>query len=166
MLQNIPITQVSEKQKENFSCGVSALDVYLRQFAKGIHVKNIGKTFVLLEHDKSVIGYYTTSMGSVNFMSLPPELSAKLPRYPIPIARIARLAVDTKQQGQQWGKFLLVDALCRICEAAYHIGAVGVVVDAKDKKAKAFYSGFGFISFADNDLCLFLPMEQVLKLSK
>lgn len=95
MQETIPVTSLTEKQRRNFSCGVDALDDYFRQFSKGNHTKNIGKTFALLE-DESVVGYYTTSMGSVDFNSLPEESKKRLPRYPIPIARIARLAVDVK----------------------------------------------------------------------
>lgn len=161
MYETVPITRLTEKQRRSFSCGTEALDDYFKQFAKGNHVKNIGKTFVLLEDNEAVIGYYTTSMGSIDFLSLPQEFRARLPRYPIPIARIARLAVNVKWQKQGWGEFLLVDALHRIREAASLIAAFGVIVDAKDETAKAFYTKFGFTAFADNSLCLFLPMDSI-----
>ncbi len=162
VLETISITKLTEKQRRSFSCGVVALDDYFKQFSKGNHVKNIGKTFVLLEDDhKTVIGYYTISMGSVDFLSLPPELRTRLPKYPIPIARIARLAVDIKSQGLGWGEFLLVDALQRIRQAVSLVAAFMVIVDAKDEKAKSFYTRFGFTPFADNELCLFLPIDSI-----
>lgn len=161
MLETVPVTSLTEKQRRSFSCGVDALDDYIKQFAKGNHTKNIGKTFALLEDNETVIGYYTTSMGSIDFLSLPEKFRIRLPRYPIPIARIARLAVDIKHQGQGWGEFLLIDALHRVRNAASLVAAFGVVVDAKDEKAKAFYMQFGFITFADNHLCLFLPMDAI-----
>lgn len=160
MYETVPVTTLTEKQRRNFSCGVNALDDYFRQFAKGNHTKNIGKTFALLE-DNSVVGYYTTSMGSVDFHALPEEFRARLPRYPIPIARIARLAVDVKYQGMGFGEFLLVDALHRIREATFLVAAYGVVVDAKDEKAKSFYKRFGFKTFYDNNLCMFLPINSI-----
>jgi hypothetical protein len=94
----IPVTDLTDKQRRNFSCGIVALDEYFKQFAKGNHVKNIGKTFALIDDNSAVIGYYTTSMGSVDFSSIPQEFNARLPKYPIPVARIARLAVDLKKQ--------------------------------------------------------------------
>lgn len=163
MLKTIPVTSLTEKQRRNFFCGVTALDDYFKQFAKGNHIKNIGKTFALLQNNESVIGYYTTSMGSVHFQSLPLEFRSRLPKYPIPIARIARLAVDSKKQGQGWGEFLLVDALYRIRDAASVVAAYGIVVDAKDEKAKAFYQKLGFTAFVDNNLCLFLPIDSIPK---
>lgn len=161
MLHTVPITEITEKQRRSFSCGVSALDDFFKQFAKGNHLKNIGKTFVLPDTDGTVIGYYTTSMGGVDFLSLPAEFRMKLPKYPVPVARIARLAVDIKKQGQGWGEFLLVDALQRIRAASVVIAAFGVVVDAKDEKAKAFYLHFGFTSFENNPLTLFLPTASI-----
>jgi predicted GNAT family N-acyltransferase len=164
MFETVSITSLTEKQRRSFCCGVAPLDEYFKQFAKNNHVKNISKTFVLLAEDESVIGYYTMSMGSIDFISLPEEYKNKLPRYPIPIARIARLAVDRSKQGQRWGEFLLVEALYRIRDASSLVAAYGVVVDAKDEKAKAFYARFGFKAFADNHLSLFLPMIEISKI--
>ncbi len=115
----------------------------------------------MLLQEAVVIGYYTISMGSVDFSSLPQEYSLRLPKYPIPIARIARLAVNSKKQGQGWGEFLLVDAIHRIRDAASVIAAFAVIVDAKDEQAKAFYVHYGFTAFTDNDLCLFLPIASL-----
>lgn len=163
MYNAIPVTQLTEKQRKSFSCGVTALDEYFKQFAKNNHVKNIGKTFVILGEDDFVIGYYTISMGSVDFSSLPEDFRQRIPKYPVPIARIARLAVNVKSQGQGWGKFLLADALRHIQVAASLIAAFGVVVDAKDEKAKSFYMRFGFKAFLDNHLCLILPLASIEK---
>jgi GNAT superfamily N-acetyltransferase len=162
LYNTIPVTDLTEKQRRNFSCGVIPLDEYFRQFAKGNHIKNIGKTFSLIDENSIVIGYYTISMGSIDFLSIPQEFRARLPKYPIPVARLARLAVDLKKQRQGWGEFLLVDALHRILDASSLIAAFGCVVDAKDEKAKAFYMRFGFTTFADNNLCLFMPVEAII----
>lgn len=161
VLETIPVTRLTEKQRRSFSCGVVALDDYFKQYAKGNHIKNIEKTFALTEESGFVVGYYTTSMGSVEFLSLPQEFREKLPKYPIPIARLARLAVDTARQHQGWGEFLLVDALQRIRHAASIVAAYAVIVDAKGEQAKKFYKKFGFTSFIDNELCLFLPTASI-----
>lgn len=164
MNKTIPITEISDRQRKNFSCGVDSLDEYFKQYAKGNHIKNIGKTFVLLDEDGLVVGYYTLSMGSVEFKTFSEEIRLKLPRYPIPIARIGRFAINKNKQGQGWGKFLMIDALRRVCEASDLVAAFGIVVDAKDQSAKAFYTKFGFISFVDSDLCLFLPLIVIRQL--
>lgn len=79
-------------------------------------------------------------------------------------ARIAKLAVSTDKQRQGRGEFLLVDALHRIRNAASLVAAFGVVVDAKDERAKAFYLRFGFTAFTDNNLSLFLPLGSIRNL--
>ena len=161
MHEIVPVTHLTENQRRTFSCGIVPLDEYFKQFSKGNHLKNIGKTFVLVEDKTIVIGYYTLCMGNIDFRLLPKDFCTKLPKYPIPIARMARLAVNVGHQRKRWGEFLLVDALRRIKQASASIAAFGVVVDAKDEQAKAFYLRFGFKSFSDNDLCLFLPIEDI-----
>lgn len=164
MYKTIPVTDLTENQRRNFSCGREALDTYFKQFSKGNHLKNIGKTFVLLGDDKKVIGYYTISMGSIEFEEIPAEYNLKLPKYPIPIARIARLAVSFSEQGKSWGERLLMDAIDRVRDASSLVAAYGIVVDAKDEKAKSFYMHYGFRSFSNYELCLFLPIWSIDKL--
>lgn len=163
MTKTKDILEVSSSVLKNFSCGTQELDDYLKRFAKYNHKKNIGKTFVLLEAD-AVIGLYTISMASIEFQSIPESLRKNLPRYPIPAARIERLAVDTKHQRKQLGRILLIDALDRIRQAAQVIAAHAVIVDAKNDKAKKFYENLGFIPYQDLSMSLYLPMLTVEEL--
>lgn len=156
-IEIIPITEITPVQYKNFSCGYAALDEYLKRYAKGNHRKNIGKTFVLIQ-ESEVVGYYTLSMGSIEFQSIPQKLQAGLPKYPIPIARIGRLAVTSKAKGNGFGKFLFVDAIHKIWAASSAVAAYAVVVDAKDSTAVSFYQHFGFIPFEEQPLTLFLPL--------
>ncbi len=157
MNKTLPILEVTPSMYRDFSCGYAQLDEYLKRFAKTNHKKNIGKTFVLI-FDDVVAGYYTVSMGEIEFSTLSDELRSSLPKYPIPVARIGRLAVHSAFQGKGFGKYLLVDALKRIVEASQTVAAFAVVVDAKDNKSKAFYTNFGFIAYKDEPLSLFLPL--------
>jgi predicted GNAT family N-acyltransferase len=160
MVETIPIIDLSPSQYKNFSCGVEELDVYLTRYAKGNHKKNIGKTFVLLQNDE-VCGYYTISMGSTEHSSLPAEIIIGLPKYPIPVARIGRLAVDSKIKGKGKGGWLLADALKKIVVASQTVGTYAIVVDAKDDKAKEFYKHFGFVSVLDDPLSLVIPISSI-----
>lgn len=164
MVKNIlSILEVSPETYKHFSCGRVELDEYLKRFAKGNHKKGIGKTFVLKEYH-SVVGYYTISMGSIEFSNVPDEKKNGLPKYPIPIARIGRLAVNEKSQGNGIGKFLLIDALHKIYDASQVVAAYAIIVDAKDNNAKEFYKYFGFMDCLHQDLTLFLPMETIRQL--
>ena len=101
----------------------------------------------------------------MRYTSLPSNI--KHPRFPVPVARLARLArlaVDNIYKGQGIGKILLYDALKKIKFISETIGIFGVVVDAKDKKAKAFYEYYGFKEWQDSGLSLFLPSKILSKL--
>src|SRR5258708_6107937 len=67
----------------------------------------------------------------------------KLPRYPLPVLRLARLAVDRSVQGQGLGGRLLRFVLQLAGRMADDYGCVGVVVDAKPG-AVEFYARYGF----------------------
>lgn len=165
MLKTVPITEILPSQCKKFSCGITALDEYLKRYARGNHRKGVGKTFALLMKG-NIAGYYTLSMGNVEFRSIPFKYQQGLPKYPVPIARLGRLAVDNKSKGQGLGKFLLVDALHRIWEAAQIVAAYAVIVDAKDKNAMAFYQHYEFQPFNDQSLTLFLPLSSLSNLSR
>ena len=96
---------------------------------------------------------------------LPPDIMKKLPRYgPLPVTLLGRLAVDRTAKGQGVGEFLLVDALRRCLEGAQQIGAMAVIVDAKDEQAESFYRHFDFLPFQLTPRRLFLPMRQIAQL--
>lgn len=161
--KTVSILEVTPENYKHFSCGKPELDEYLKRYARGNHKKGIGKTFVLKE-DNAVIGFYTISMGSIEFASIPEHIKKGLPKYPTPVAKIGRLAVDKKAKGKGIGKFLLIDAFHRIYEASRSVAAFALVVDAKDEQAKEFYTHFGFIECKDSSLSLFLPMETIQSL--
>ena len=146
-----------------FACGSEALDRYLQQQARQDAEKRVAAPFVLVEPPaNAVLGYYTLSASVITVDELPAELSKKLPRYPqLPVTLLGRLAVDQGQKGKGLGEFLLMDALHRSLAAADQIGAMAVVVDAKDAAAEAFYKHFDFRPLQQKPARLFLPMKIV-----
>ncbi len=77
---------------------------------------------------------------------------------------IGRLAIDQRFQKQGYGGILLVDALQRCREASEKIGAMAVIVEAKDDNARIFYERFGFRRFEDIESHLFMPMTEIKRL--
>lgn len=150
-----------------FSCGTAALDRYLQQQARQDAEKSVAAPFILTAPpEPRVLGYYTLSASLVNVSELPETLTKKLPRYPqlpvtLPVTLLGRLAVDDSMKGQGLGQFLLMDALYRSLQAAAHIAAMAVVVDAKDDAAEAFYRHYGFIALQQQPGRLFLSMKIV-----
>lgn len=103
------------------------------------------------------------SMADVEASDIAAALGSSLPRYPLPVALIGRLAVDKRAQGRGIGEALLVDALRNVLDAANLVGCMGVVVDAKDERAEAFYARYGFAPLATGPWPrrMFLPITTV-----
>ena len=126
--------------------------------------RNLGRTYVAVRRDeKRVYGYYTLASGSVSVQDLPDDAPRNLPRHPIPMIRLARLAVDENVQGQGLGYALFVDALKRCLELAEVLGVHAVEVDAIDQQAEMFYRKHGFILLRDRPLHLYLPVATLQK---
>ena len=63
---------------------------------------------------------------------------------PIPVAVLARLAVDQALHGHGLGRALFQDSALRVLNAADAIGIRGMIVHAISEEAKAFYLKLGF----------------------
>ena len=148
-----------------FSCGVEALDHYLRKQASQDVKKRVALAFVLTPDGKTVAGYYTLSQHAVELDAIPDRLAAKLPKYPfVPATLIGRLAVSNQFRGQGLGELLLMDALNRCLSGSKQVASAAVIVDAKDGRAAAFYKKYGFIELPKTPKRLFLPMATIEKL--
>lgn len=147
--------------RDAFTCGVDSLDAYLKRQAGQDARRHLAACYILCEQgDRSIIGFYTLSVLSIEPRLLPPTLIARLPRYPLlPAALLGRLAVASLWNGQGMGERLLVDAIRRASNA--EIAAAVLVVDAIDDHAARFYAHYGFTRFADAPLRLYLPLGHV-----
>jgi GNAT superfamily N-acetyltransferase len=148
----------------DFQCGSEPLNDYIRRYASQDVRKNVARVFVATPEDdlKQLAGFFTLSAGSVSCSSLPESLAKKLPRYPIPVALIGRLAVDNKFQGKGLGSILLADACQKVHQASAVLAVAGIIVDAKDHKAVLFYEHFGFISLQGQADRMLLPASSFL----
>jgi len=143
--------------RDSFDCGIAALNDFLSRQAGQQQRKGFGKTYVALgDADAAIAGFVTVSAGQVAAAELPPGL--KLPRYPVPILRVGRLAVDRRFQGRGIGHELLAFALHLALDFSERVGLYAVVVDAKDDRVAGFYRKLGFRPTLDNALCLYLPL--------
>lgn len=145
----------AKHQREGFDCGEPALNEFLHRLAWQQQRRGLSKTYVAVD-GVSVTGFVTVSAGQVAADTLPASL--KLPRYPVPVLRIGRLAVAVSHQGCGMGQDLLAHALRLALDLDHRVGVYAVVVDAKHETAKAFYQRLGFLASLDNPLCLYLPM--------
>ena len=163
---NAPILTIaplsSRHDRRAFTCGVDALDTYLRTRA-GQHLRRRIDTVFVCSTDgiDSIPGFYTLSSLSIDAGNLPTNLARKLPRHPIPAGLLGRLAVSIDAQGQGIGRMLLADAVERCLSVGDQMAVYALVVDAKDEGAKRFYERFGFIPFPGQVMRLFLPLSSV-----
>ena len=152
--------------RKNFSCGVSGMDGYFKNFASQDVKRNLTRMYVLIDQDsKAVAGYYCLSATSFDRGSMPENFGKHLPRYPVPAVLLARLAVDCSYQNCGLGSKLLVDACKKVLQVNTLIGVVALLVDALDSEASIFYQKSKFVQFRDNELRLYLPMKSIQNLS-
>lgn len=127
-----------------FNCGEPILNDYLKKYMKQDVQRRASVPLLAINDQNEVVGFYTLSNGEVQFANFPPALKKQIAPYPVPIARIGRLAVDKTTQGQGLGAELLQHAIDRVEEVATKIAIRAVVVDAKDESAESFYIKYGF----------------------
>src|SRR5438876_2279272 len=133
-------------ERDKFSCREPSLDQFLPTLVNQYEKRKLGRTYVALLHSgKRVCGYYTLASSSVPFAQLPASAARKLPKHPVPVILLARLAIDESVQGQGLGKLLLVDALKRCRDLSQRLGVHAVEVQAIDEPAKDFYLKYGFV---------------------
>ena len=153
-------------ERASFTCGKPPLDDFIRARVSQYEKRRLGKTFVAVPPDEPrVIGYYTLAAGAIDFERLPADAARKLPKHPVPVVLLARLAVDQSVQSKRLGEGLLLDALQRSLDLSAGLGVHAVEVDALDDAAARFYCKYGFTPLRDNPLHLYLPIatvEQVL----
>lgn len=149
--------------RDGFDCGTSALNEYLRRYARQNHESGGAKTFVAVPTAASdtVLGYYTISPGAIAFAKAPASVTKRLGRYEVPVFRLGRLAVAIAMQGQGLGGDLLLAAGARALAVAGEVGGVALAIDAKDDRAAAWYERFGALRLLDDRLKLVLPLDVI-----
>jgi len=143
-----------------FDCGNATLNIWLQKYAWKNQKADSAKTYVALARNV-VVGYYLLTTGSVHKHESPERIAKGLANHPIGIVLLARLAVDTTQQGKGLGKALLFDALTRIEVAADIVAVRAVMVHAIDEAARRFYKHFEFEPSPMDPFQLLLPFKDL-----
>lgn len=145
------------------------MNIFLNRFAIKHAKLGLSRTLVLPVDDpdaakKKIAAYYTLAASTVTKLKIPTEQS--LPQYPLPVALLARLAVDINFQGLRLGEKSLIYALrhaTRLCDEGLPV--FGVILDVLDEDALKFYQRFDFFhSFTDDPMRLFAPMNVLRKI--
>jgi len=147
-----------------FHSGVAELDRYLHHQASQDAKRKVAAPFVLIDSNGAILGYYSLSAYSLRLIDRPEPWAKKLPRYPLlPATLVGRLAVGKEHRGRHLGRLLLIDALERSWKNTAEVGSIGVVVEAYDEAAQAFYRHHEFLSLLDRPGKMFMAMSTIEK---
>lgn len=152
-----------------FSCGQADLDRFFEHYAGQNQFKlHLAVTYVAVVEGR-IMGFATVAASALERAAIPSARQRKrLPGYPLPVLRLARLGVDTQAQGLGIGRALLRHVLVLALEQRDRLGCVGVVTDAKSGAVR-FYEGLGFLALegvregllAGEPLPMFLGIETI-----
>lgn len=145
---------------EHLDCGQAALNQFLQRFALVNQKSNSAQTYVSC-HSGAVVGFYSLAVGSVDPATSAPRVIEGMPRHPVPVMILARLAVDVRHQGTGLGKALLRDALLRTSQAADIAGIRALLVHAKDESARHWYLNWEFEPSPSDPFHLFLLIKDL-----
>jgi len=135
-----------DDDRSGFSCGEPALDRFFQHYAGPNQFKlKLAVTYVAVV-DARILGFATVAVGSLEHRELPsPRLRKRMPAYPLPILRLARLGEDRSAQGSGVGRLLLRHVFELAVGQRDTLGCVGVVTDAKPD-AVTYHEKLGFVS--------------------
>jgi len=149
----------------DFDCGNKALNMFIRLHALPGQRAGSSQTYVAAI-DAKIIGYHTLVVGDVAYGDAPERLAKGLPRHPVPILLLARLAVDQTWRGKGLGAALVVDAMRRTLQVADIVGVRALLVHAKDEEAKHFYAHLGFEPFPGEPLTAYRLIKDMRAMLK
>ena len=143
---------------DGFNCGEPSLDDWLKQRALANHLNGASRTFVVVNPDQCVLGYYALAAGAVAHQDATSAVRRNMPD-PVPVMVLARLAVDARIQGIKLGAALLQDAVTRVRSVAENAGVRALLVHALNERAKQFYEYYGFRASPVDSMTLMLPLK-------
>ena len=156
-----PISKAHDRAA--FDCGEAELNAFLRHHARQSHEKGGAKTFIAtpIGDDKRVLGFYSLSPASIDYVRTPALVKKGLARYDVPVFRLGCLAVDKSVQGHSLGGQLLLVAGRRCILAATEIGGAALLIDTKNERVAAWYKAYGALPLMDATQSLLLPLSTI-----
>ncbi len=127
----------------DFTCGEESLDLWLREQAVAATARRTARTWVWVDEDGAIVGYYALAAHRVAREDVPNKIGRGGP-VEVPAVLLARLALSESLRGSGLGAVLVADALERIVDATQTVAARLVVVDALHERVAQFYESLGF----------------------
>ena len=143
----------------DFSCGEPVLDEWLKRRALANQASGASRTFVVVNSDNRVAGYYALAAGAVTHADAAGSVRRNMPD-PIPVLVLGRLAIDQNAKGIKLGASLLKDAVIRATAVAENAGVRALLVHALHEQARDFYLKYGFNPSPTDALTVMLRLQQ------
>lgn len=157
---NAPGPLSASHRLDEFACGETVLDDWLKRRAMTNQLSGASRTFVVADQDGRVCGYYAMAAGAVSHQMATSSVRRNMPD-PVPVMVLGRLAVDRRAQGMHLGAAMLQDAVNRAVAVSQNAGVRAQLVHAINDQAKQFYEHFGFQVSPVHPMTLMLRMASV-----
>jgi GNAT superfamily N-acetyltransferase len=140
-----PELLAGEHLLEGFDCGSRALNDWLVQRALRNQSSGTSRTWVVVERATGhIVAFYASSTASILRSAAPKRMGRNQPEE-MPAILLARIAVDSRHQGQGLGAALLKHFMLKAMEVSQSVGVRVLLIHAKDENAKNFYEHYGFV---------------------
>ena len=150
--------------RKGFECGKEDLDNYLKTLARQHNDQGFVKTYVAVEEGRNtVLGYVSLAMGNVLLQDADESVYARLPKHPIPVLHVARLATDRRYAGKGIGALLISHAADIAIAASESMGVYALELVAIDDQAYQYYLRRGFLPLKGDTMRLYAPLATILQ---
>jgi GNAT superfamily N-acetyltransferase len=147
---------------ERFDCGRESLNLWLTRHASQAAAAGSARTYVIVDgHQSRVVGYHALTAAGLEREAATERVIKGMPRYPVPVVLLARLAVDLSVTSRGLGAWLLSDAMLRTLAAAQTIGVRALLVHAEDEHARGFYLRHGLQPSPSDPLHLMILLKDI-----
>jgi GNAT superfamily N-acetyltransferase len=148
--------------RKRFDCGNQELDRYLKTLARQQHDQGFVKVYVAVEEGQNeVLGYFALAMGNILLQDADETVYARLPKHPMPVLHVARLATDKRFAGKGFGSLLLSHAADIAIAASESMGVYALELVAIDPSAYAYYLRRGFLPLMGDGMRLYAPLATI-----
>ena len=155
-----PQPLVGSHRIDEFECGEATLDEWLKSRAMNNHLSGASRTFVAVDDQSRVYGYYAMAAGAVSHQMATSGVRRNMPDT-VPVMVLARLAVDHRAQNIKLGSALLQDAVKRAVAVSQNAGVRALLVHALHDRARQFYEHYGSQVSPQHPLTLMLRLSGV-----
>lgn len=144
----------------DFECGEPTLDEWLKRRAMNNQLTGASRTFVVVDEESRVRGFYALAAGAVSHHLATPSVRRNMPD-PVPVMVLGRLAVDRRAQGIKLGAAMLQDAVNRAMAVSQNTGVRALLVHALHEQARQFYEHYGLQVSPQHPMTLMLRLKPV-----